>query len=285
MKNTISFLILIACSVYLTSCVDQIPVEEFAVPHQAKIAVEGLITSEQKAHTVKLHYSTDYGKVNQPPEPVEKALVTISDGQNNFELDEVSPGIYQTDSLVKGGVGVKYYLKIEWNGEVYEAEDEMQPINSHEQLTFVEEAGRMEFPYRPHLFGFDLPNKYDVTFFVPDSIVDANPDLPDWILQKKWTTKTFHTHPLMEPNGIFEFVATDHLIFNNPNYWVKQKKYSISPEYYNFLRAMFSETDWRGSLLDTTPGNVPTNLSNGAVGFFAACAVDSLLYPYPTVEK
>jgi hypothetical protein len=34
-----------------------------------------------------------------------------------------------------------------------------------------------------------------------------------------------------------------------------------------------AETEWRGGLFDVQPGNVRTNLSEGAVGYFAVSQV------------
>ncbi|HEX8041058.1 MAG TPA: hypothetical protein VF490_18020, partial [Chryseosolibacter sp.] len=56
---------------------------------------------------------------------------------------------------------------------------------------------------------------------------------------------------------------------------VIRRKYSVSPEYRSFLRSMLSETEWRGGVFDVERSNVTTNLSKGAVGFFAVCSVVS----------
>jgi hypothetical protein len=64
--------------------------------------------------------------------------------------------------------------------------------------------------------------------------------------------------------------------FNFPeNTIIMRKKYSVGEEYKNFLRAMLSETEWRGGIFDVQRENVPGNLSSGAVGFFAVCTVIS----------
>jgi hypothetical protein len=56
---------------------------------------------------------------------------------------------------------------------------------------------------------------------------------------------------------------------------VIRTKYSVSPTYKVFLRAMLSETEWRGGVFDAQRADVPTNLSQGAVGFFAVSTVVS----------
>ena len=36
-----------------------------------------------------------------------------------------------------------------------------------------------------------------------------------------------------------------------------------------------NETNWRGGLFDVERGNIPTNMSAGAIGYFAASSVVS----------
>ena len=257
----------------IISCVEEEPVESFAQPHTKRLVIDGMITSEYKPQLVRLNFSSGYDLANVTPEPASGAQVLISDGASLFVLTETEVGIYATDSI-SGVPGRSYTVTIELDGARYQGSDTMIPILAHEPLTFVEEADHFEFPYRPHLFGFDFPNRYDLVFFKQDSA-----EVPNGATRSE---RTLYTHPKLEPNGVFQFVATDHLRFSGSDWYVKQRKYSISYEYYEFLRAVFSETDWRGSLLDTTPGNVPSNISNDAVGFFSACDVSTLIYPYPT---
>jgi hypothetical protein len=54
---------------------------------------------------------------------------------------------------------------------------------------------------------------------------------------------------------------------------VHRKKYSMNEAHAAFIRTLLSETEWRGGLFDVQPGNVQTNLSEGAVGYFAASTV------------
>jgi hypothetical protein len=52
-----------------------------------------------------------------------------------------------------------------------------------------------------------------------------------------------------------------------------RRKYSLSKEHQDFIRTLLIETEWRGGIFDVQQGNVLTNISNGARGFFAACMV------------
>ncbi|MEM9340065.1 MAG: hypothetical protein AAGA66_15115 [Bacteroidota bacterium] len=56
---------------------------------------------------------------------------------------------------------------------------------------------------------------------------------------------------------------------------IRQFKASLSDQHYSFMRAVFAETQFRGGLFYVIPGNVPTNVDNGGLGFFGASAVIS----------
>ena len=51
--------------------------------------------------------------------------------------------------------------------------------------------------------------------------------------------------------------------------------YGISKEQYEHNTALMLETDWGGGPFSGPPANVPSNISNGALGFFSANAVSS----------
>jgi hypothetical protein len=48
---------------------------------------------------------------------------------------------------------------------------------------------------------------------------------------------------------------------------------SITKEYYDYLTGLMLETVWRGSPWDGPPANVPSNMNNGARGYFRASGV------------
>jgi hypothetical protein len=60
-----------------------------------------------------------------------------------------------------------------------------------------------------------------------------------------------------------------------PGTKIIRKTYSLTEEHQEFLRSLLMETEWRGGIFDVQPGNVNTNLTNGAKGFFAICMVKS----------
>lgn len=274
----------------LSSCTKEEPIADYLIDIQLEplIVVEGIFTNQLKNHQIKLSYSQSASELQNEPQMISGAQLSIFSADETFLLTETSTGIYETEE-VQGVIGENYTLRIAFGGKVFEGSDEMKPVLNHEKITYVEEAeGLYSIPFRPHQFGYDKPNRFDLNVFVPDSLWDDNNPENQAV---KSRTFTYYTHPFFEPNGVFEFVATDHKLFSSNNYYMRQLKYSISDDYYSFLRALFSETEWKGGLLDSKTGEIPTNMKNvqdenekSIIGFFAACGVDVLLYKYPVEE-
>ena len=83
----------------------------------------------------------------------------------------------------------------------------------------------------------------------------------------------FYDLNTIDVNEIFKPKKED---FNFPaNAIVVRKKYSVSPAYKAFLRSVLSETEWRGGVFDVQREDATTNLSEGAIGFFAVSTVVS----------
>ena len=40
-----------------------------------------------------------------------------------------------------------------------------------------------------------------------------------------------------------------------------------------YLRALLMETEWQGGAFDEASANLPTNITNGGLGYFAVCGV------------
>ncbi|NHE58563.1 DUF4249 family protein [Cyclobacterium plantarum] len=286
MKNTMR---LIPVIMFLGACTMEEPISEFLDDQSTEpgLVVESIFTNKAVVQQVKLTFSQTAGELNDEAVPVEGANLLITGNDQEYVLLEVKPGIYETEGPVKGEIGQRYTLRIEYQGNIYEGSDMLEPIASHQPIELVMEIdGFYSIPFRPHQFGYEEPNRYNLSVFIPDSLWTEN--FENVTKNRIWT---YYTHPFFEPNGVFEFVATDYKTFGEHTYYLRQKKYSISDSYYDYLRALFSETEWRGSLLDSNPGKIPTNLVNlskgnsaGIMGFFATCATDELIYKYPDRE-
>ena len=58
-----------------------------------------------------------------------------------------------------------------------------------------------------------------------------------------------------------------------PGETFKFEQYRITEEAFDFFLAIQFETIYKGGLYDSPPANIPSNVSNGAVGFFVTAGV------------
>ncbi len=240
------------------------------------LVVDGLITTERKQHEVRLGQTADYGLKEYPP--ATNAFVTISDENNTFQMSEISDGVYITDDSIAGEVGKVYTLRIAWSGNVYQAMDTLPEVTDFEPIFFGEGFPNEDFEFRRHQFGFSEANRWEQWVTRTEPLPgNVNPSSlgqqigVSFDIDNGYVFNWF-THPKIEVSGVFQFEETHFYGFRGGNR-VAQRKFSLSDQHYAFWRTVFLETEWRGSLFDTEPTNVITNVSNGAVGFFGASAV------------
>jgi hypothetical protein len=206
------------------------------------VVVEGILTNENIKHRIKL--TRPYKTQNEKPEPISGAVVTIGDGTTIYTLTE-SPA----------GSG-------EYNEKEYTAADSAVPVETLPTLHYEQKG-----------------DAYILTF--SPSGQDAN--FIDHILTWENTSActaancagkvVYYDLKTVDVNDIYKPDKTD---FTFPLYTtIVRRKYSLSPAYRAFLRSLLSETEWRGGVFDVQRDNVSTNLSEGAIGFFAVSTVVS----------
>ena len=258
-------LILILSSTMLFSCREVIEFDLNESEEQI-LVVEGTITNELKEHTVKLSLSGKfYGEVALGK--VEGAVVSISDGTTIFDLTEKEPGIYKTD-VVQGIVGNTYTLTIDYDGKTYTSEAKMKFSPKIDALVIGPSIipGREDEWYSILIFTVEpkgLGDHYRWNVYIngvsqSDTLGDyqfSNDDFVDGD-----TLKPF----LLQPN--LEAVIGD---------TIRVEQIAISKEAYDIYLASNLETVWRGGIFDAPPANVPSNISNGAIGLWEANGVES----------
>jgi hypothetical protein len=245
---------------HLPGCVEQVDINEYIDGRQSNgIVVEGLVTNEKKRHEVKV---TRTGKVAaEAYEAVTGAEVTISDGFETFLLQEDGPGIYLTDSIA-GIEGRVYNLAVKYGGQVYLAADTMVPVSGF---------GRAD--------GFAMganepPNGYiqsPLIVFGSNTPVMLNIRIDNPKPNDKYTQFTYYAFPGIHPDYILPKYVDAFLSYGEGSR-VTQVKYSLSEGHYSFLRALLLETEYNGGIFGSVRADVPTNISNGGRGFFAASA-------------
>ena len=219
------------------------------------LIVEGILTNEKKNHLIKLSHPHSQ---NGDQVPVSGAIVQVAEN-NNIYLASESPsgsGIYATQKM-QALVGKTYVLRIQYQGKEYIAQDNAVPVDPLLKLSYRKVN--------------DLYTLNPIQSGGGPNFIDHNITWKNTTFCTSWNTcegriifydlKTADVNELFKPGKKeFAFPLGSTVI---------QKKYSCSPAFQNFLRSVLSETEWRGGAFDVQRANAATNLSNGAIGFFA----------------
>ncbi len=230
------------------------------------LVVEGVLTNERIRHKIKLTHP--YDTQNAEERPVSGALVIIVDSDENFTFLREIPrgsGEYFTDSL-RAVFGKAYGLVIRHKGKEFSAFDSPPAGQLLAPLKYesVEVDGQEKFELTLEDTGRN-PNyiNYDIDWSATDECDTVSSDCQGKIVY--YDLKNIDVQEIYAPNKeAFYFPKGSQII---------RKRYSISAAYQDFLRSFLSETEWRGGVFDIQRDQIPTNLSEGAIGFFAVSTV------------
>jgi hypothetical protein len=260
---------LTSASLFLWGCTEKIDVKLDS--SYTRLVVEGAITTDTMAHQVRLTTTSSYF-YNEPAPEVTGATLTISDGENTWALSETSPGLYQTSPDVFGRPDHTYKLQILLktpinNTAAYEASSTLRPITQADsiKLKFHPEWGKEGFwevqcyvldPPTTDFYMFDI---YRNQSLITDTI-DKKVVVDDQLYNGNYTNGIGVGY-LNQARNDQRLVAGD---------TVTLKVASITSDYFNFIGAVQTEVAGQNPLFSGPPANIPGNISNGAVGFFAA---------------
>ena len=226
------------------------------------IVVEAVLTNENKQHLIKL--TRPYIKQNQTPESISGAFVVILTDTDTIVATENPPnsGLYYTDSL-QAVVDKLYVLGIFYNGEQYHAYDIQMAGEPFDSLLSYRNVSEELYTIN---FQESGSNPNYITYNLDwQSVGNCAETIDCQAKQIYYDLKNIDVNKQFKPDQErVDFPAGTIII---------RKKYSVSSRYKEYLRGMLSETSWRGGLFDAFPANAATNLSEGAVGFFAVSTV------------
>ena len=243
------------------------------------IVVEGVLTNERKAHEIRI--SRPMADLNGTPQPVSGAFVAIwetdqSDNNRAHRLHEVQPGRYLTDSTIRAVYGKLYTLFILYQGQEYTGSSFMVPVDPLSTLKYHKVPGE-EFWYELNFSETDQPSMMEINLNWGH--------LPGFRNLPREETRArivYYTVKSIDVNKIFK-PAKERVPFPVGTR-VYRRQYSMNQWQEDFVRSLMAETEWRGGLFDVQPGNVRTNLSEGAVGYFSVSQVvadSDIILPLP----
>ncbi len=239
-----------------------------------RLVVDGGVSNDTASYRIIMSKTADYF-YNEPTPRVVNATVTLTDGIVTVPLTETEPGvsgIYETDSSFVGTIGQTYLLDIQLDQQIdnrtsyystckmmnvakldsiqVDLQTDWGPKGIWEIKVFAQEPGNEVNYYMFHYYRNDT--------LVTDSI---------WKIATS-DDKYFNGNYI---NGITA------VYINNEDSWdsfqpgdkVTLQMSGITKEYYDFL-AQVQIAGYNIPFFTGPPANVVGNISDGAIGFFAA---------------
>lgn len=291
-------ILLLSIVLLLNSCITQF------IPQTTEdkeiLIVEGLITDQPGANTIKLSKSLPLGS-RSIDNPVKGFTITITDDLgNSFFLTESHPGIYQTDaSRFRGTIGRFYTLHInanaKYNNLTYQSYPmEMKPVPAidsiyYEKTTIKEINGASaQEGCQVYLATHDPANQckfyrweysetweFHIPYFVPNRIC--------WISNNSNVINIKNTSVLEEDKIArypLNFISnqTDRL---QTKYSILVNQYSLNEDEYLYWEKLQNFSEQVGGLYDMLPSSVPSNVyclddpNEKVLGYFSVSANSS----------
>ncbi|MBR2195170.1 MAG: DUF4249 family protein [Salinivirgaceae bacterium] len=279
----------------LTACTEEeviLDLQNTEMPYQ--IVVSGGVYSI---------YGNQFLKLTQPSKsrtnksfPVTGANIEVSDGINTYKFRETeNEGEYESIEEFAGEVGKTYFLKIDCNGRTYYASDSMTMTDEIKIEDFpaadmyyyasthrawnnpdsIITEGRVMFYIDYHNFGYD-----NAAMWLLWSKAHPSTSLAPSLRRIALESKYYYSHKGSPPQGIYPTTATSTGARCESGDTIELIKVSLSDSYYDYQISKFNLTEWSGGMFSTIPGNVKTNLSKGATGYFCACDVKTRFYTF-----
>ncbi len=230
-----------------------------------RIVIEGLIDDGPGPYYVKVSMSGSYfGETDLPG--VSGAIVVISDNTGITDtLPERSPGVYQT-IRTRGVPGRTYTLMVNTGNITYTGQSSMPVHINIDSLSLVTTqvnhftlGGGSDSETRLTLYCYfsDPPGKnfYRARVFTNDST----------------NLQRYHLFDDQYTDGEETELRVAHV---DPGDKVKVDLYSLDRSTYSFYRTL-EDLLYSNPVFGSTPANPDSNLDNGALGYFGACAVST----------
>lgn len=227
-----------------------------------KLVITGWVTDLDEPQFINVSLTTNY-LGEQLVNHVSDAEVTLSDEINSFSLTENEAGTYYLPDDWSARVGDMYVLEVMYRGTSYTSSQRMNPCPEIQDLTYQ--------LYESN--DFDEEGDWYETVFAFQEVLGEG----DGYYAIDYTKGTLSGDSLY--NGSYfddDFIDGWYLegieISNQDRLYsvgdsVVVELHSIGEEAIDYFNDIESET-FRGGPFDAPPANVPTNISNGAVGYF-----------------
>lgn len=248
----------------LNSCEKEINLD--LEDQSGNIVIEANVTDQLSPYFVKITKSVAFTETNQYP-VIDNAEVMLSDNTGQTEtLQYVGNGIYQTTNFI-GQPGRVYTLKIQAEGKEYISQSTMPeavPFDGLQQDSFLV-GGETSYTLLP-LFTDPaaLGNRYLFSFTVNNSTKKYFSEFSDNV-----NNGLSNQRPLLLPNDTGDEPDDIKVVAGDTIYVEMQ---CIDEKVYTYYSALL-QLSGGGAGGGITPANPPSNISNGALGYFSAHTV------------
>ncbi|HTF18207.1 MAG TPA: DUF4249 domain-containing protein [Chryseolinea sp.] len=242
--------------------------------NQPRVIIEGQVTNQPGYQYVKVTRSSGFYETGASPR-VENASIFVSDDAGNtYDFihnpggDADSAGYYRPANPFVGTVGRAYHLSVQVDEQLYEANDLLTPVTKIDSLSSQINEDEQDDPDKVGKF-------YEVLMFAkePQNTTDY------------YLFKFYRNDSLTFDFDTDIYYADDELLGENidgvpspvfyaPGDLARVEMYSISREAYVFYNDLQQLLNNDGGLFGQPPSNSRSNLTNGALGYFQASALN-----------
>lgn len=243
---------------FLTSCEEPYDYD-LNLSNRNFLVVEGLLTNRPGMNYVKLSKPLDENGIGASITGAD-VWIRISNGDSlALTESETLPGTYLPEAEFRATVNRIYQLNILFSGKSYTARAGMVPVLPIGPFSYSPDQSR------PGYYVLNDPQLTNASFMR---------------YEVSWTDTAEHRSVMHYYNltsiDVNAFFKPSREILSFPaGAGVVRYKFSMTPDHERFVRSFLSETEWKGGWFDVLPGNLHTNLSEGAQGYFAVCSVVS----------
>ena len=247
----------------LTACKEQIDID---IPSSdRKIVIEAEVTTEMDSSYVHLTLTADYYSTNPAP-VINNATVTV----NGVPFTLVGNGLYRPASPFVGVANSTYELNIVHEGKTYKSSSKITPMFVVDSVVpvFKTAEGFLQEGYTAVYYATDNRPQPAYTYYQFGKVSKLFRDNP---------IDTFYVDSMFNNRILFDNASTNRgsYAFELPflrlqaGDTVIQIFRSVDKNMFEFIRAYNTQTSGAPGPFQAPPSNLPTNISGGAMGYFA----------------
>lgn len=240
--------------------------------------IEGLLTDQLKQHYIRITQTGDFYSTGATPR-VSGAQVMVTDSNGNifaYVEEEDSIGLYLSQEIFQGEVGVTYHLNVTLGNTTYTASDELMRVTTIDSTVYrIDEDRKAELEKDG-----DNANEEDVGRYYEVLMYTKEPqETVDYYL-----FKFYRDGEIVNYDGRDIYYADDVIVQENingiaANDWYRKgelatyEMYSLTRTAFLYYADLNITINNDGGLFSPLPTNPRTNISNGALGLFQVSAV------------